>query len=134
MVAAAWVFLRLVAPFLLGLWPLLRLVDGRVSPDQKKCVAEKFLNAAGSELDEGVGPRPVVSEELVQYGALASAYMQHRPGLTGPWQIGERSDTSFETRVKLDAQYMDSWTLIDDMRIAAKTAKMILSGRSNGAY
>lgn len=81
-----------------------------------------------------VGPRPVVSEELVQYGALASAYMQHRPGLTGPWQIGERSDTSFETRVKLDAQYMDSWTLIDDMRIAAKTAKMILSGRSNGAY
>ena len=52
-----------------------------------------------------VGPRPIVREELVHYGGQSRWYLAVRPGVTGPWQVGGRSDTSYATRVRLDVQY-----------------------------
>ncbi|WP_118137361.1 sugar transferase [Oceanicella sp. SM1341] len=79
-----------------------------------------------------VGPRPVVREELIRYGVHAPLYLSVRPGLTGPWQVGGRSDTSYEQRVSLDADYVRSWSFAGDIRIVLRTARMMLSGR--GAY
>lgn len=81
-----------------------------------------------------VGARPVTREELVRYGSAARLYTQMRPGLTGPWQIGSRSDATYEARVELDVAYFRDWSLLDDIRITGKTALMVLSGRSPGAY
>ena len=41
-----------------------------------------------------VGPRPIVTAELVRYGQDATHYCSTRPGITGLWQISGRSDTA----------------------------------------
>ena len=81
-----------------------------------------------------VGPRPIVEEELAFYGAARSLYLSVRPGLTGPWQIGNRSDETYENRVKQDVDYIQNWSLKRDMRIVTSTAMMFLKGRAPGAY
>lgn len=80
-----------------------------------------------------VGPRPVVEDELEYYGEHSDLYLAVRPGLTGPWQAGDRSNDSYENRVRLDADYVSNWSMALDMRIVAKTAKVFLRG-SPGAY
>lgn len=57
-----------------------------------------------------------------------------RPGLTGPWQIGNRSDDTYENRVKQDVDYIENWSLKRDLRIVVSTALMFLKGRAPGAY
>ena len=81
-----------------------------------------------------VGPRPIVADELKKYGPGEALYLAVRPGLTGPWQIGSRSDDTYENRVKLDINYVQNLSLIGDITILAKTAKIVASGRAPGAY
>ena len=54
--------------------------------------------------------------------------------MTGPWQVGERSDTDYETRVAQDADYVQNWTLLGDVVIILKTALMVATVKSKGAY
>jgi exopolysaccharide production protein ExoY len=81
-----------------------------------------------------VGPRPVQDTELEQhYGAAAAAhYAAVRPGITGPWQVSGRSDTSYASRVALDVQYATSPSLWTDIRILLRTPVAVLLRR--GAY
>jgi lipopolysaccharide/colanic/teichoic acid biosynthesis glycosyltransferase len=79
-----------------------------------------------------VGPRPIVSEELVHYAAQSHWYLAVRPGLTGPWQVGGRSDTSYAARVRLDLHYARNPSLWRDLRILLQTVRVLLSG--TGAY
>ena len=81
-----------------------------------------------------VGPRPVVEEEMSYYGDVAQLYYSVRPGLTGPWQVGERNDCDYETRVAQDADYIQNWSITGDIVIIIKTALMVASVRSKGAY
>ncbi len=74
-----------------------------------------------------VGPRPVVEDELVNYGAAAGAYKSVRPGLTGPWQIGGRSRVSYERRVQLDVEYVHRQSFLGDLRILLRTPAAVLS-------
>ena len=78
-----------------------------------------------------VGPRPIVREELVHYGGQSRWYLAVRPGVTGPWQVGGRSDTSYATRVRLDVQYARNPSLGRDLRILLKTRAALpeLQGR-----
>ena len=79
-----------------------------------------------------VGPRPVVSDEISQYGSDAVAYLRARPGLTGAWQVSGRNDVSYEERVALDAWYVQNWSPWHDIAILLKTVPALLSRR--GAY
>jgi exopolysaccharide production protein ExoY len=79
-----------------------------------------------------VGPRPVVAEELAYYGADASLYVSVRPGLTGAWQVGGRSDTSYETRVQMDRHYCLNWSMLSDFIIIVKTIPVVIFAR--GSY
>ena len=71
-----------------------------------------------------VGPRPIVNEEIDLYGIKIQHYYQVRPGLTGAWQVGGRSD--FSTRVELDSAYVQSWSFRADFVILAKTVPVVL--------
>lgn len=73
-----------------------------------------------------VGPRPIVADEVELYGVKIQHYYQMRPGLTGAWQIGGRSDVGFTTRVELDSAYVQSWTFRADLVILAKTVPVVL--------
>ena len=55
-----------------------------------------------------------------------------RPGITGLWQVSGRQDVDYTTRVSLDLQYIESWSLWLDLVILLKTLPAVLSMR--GAY
>jgi lipopolysaccharide/colanic/teichoic acid biosynthesis glycosyltransferase len=80
-----------------------------------------------------VGPRPVqVSELAAYYGAAAQHYLSVTPGITGPWQISGRSDTSYAQRVALDVGYATHPSLWTDIKILFRTPMVVLARR--GAY
>ena len=51
-----------------------------------------------------------------------------RPGITCLWQIGGRSDVTFERWMELDMQYIDTWSLWLDLKILLKTIPVVLRG------
>ncbi len=80
-----------------------------------------------------VGPRPVQAAELAAYyGPAAQHYLAVRPGITGPWQVSGRSDTSYAQRVALDVAYVTHPSLWNDIRILLRTPAAVLARR--GAY
>ncbi len=75
-----------------------------------------------------VGPRPVQAAELTTYyGAAASHYLSVRPGLTGPWQISGRNDTSYAERVALDVGYVSQPSIWTDVKILLRTVSYVFS-------
>lgn len=65
-----------------------------------------------------VGPRPVVHHEITKHlGPKASKILSIRPGLTGLWQISGRSDVSYANRIKMDEQYVDSHSILLDLKL-----------------
>ncbi|MGJ4855293.1 sugar transferase [Labrys sp. KB_33_2] len=79
-----------------------------------------------------VGPRPIVRDEMVRYGAHIDDYLKVRPGLTGLWQVSGRSDVSYQHRVSLDVRYVREWSLWSDIVIILKTIPAVL--RPSGSY
>ena len=70
-----------------------------------------------------VGPRPVTHDELDRFYTVfggVSAYLSVRPGLTGPWQVGGRSDSDFGDRVAFDMAYVQRPSLRTDAMILCR--------------
>lgn len=79
-----------------------------------------------------VGPRPPVPSEVEQYSLEHRYRLEVKPGITCLWQIGGRSELSFEQQVALDKLYIESQSLGTDLIILLKTIPAVISGR--GAY
>ncbi|MBD7980288.1 MULTISPECIES: sugar transferase [Oerskovia] len=79
-----------------------------------------------------VGPRPPLPREVSQYEKKVRRRLLVKPGLTGLWQVGGRSDLSWEESVRLDVYYVENWTMFGDFLILARTARAVVSG--HGAY
>jgi undecaprenyl-phosphate galactose phosphotransferase len=79
-----------------------------------------------------VGPRPLLTRELSDYGAVIALYKRVRPGITGLWQISGRSHTTFAERVSYDEWYIKNWTVWYDIVILLQTVWVLL--KSEGAY
>lgn len=79
-----------------------------------------------------VGPRPPVPSEVARYSIQDRRRLEVKPGLTCIWQVSGRSELPFEQQVRLDAQYIDSHSLLLDIYLLIKTIPAILTGR--GAY
>ncbi|HEY8524183.1 MAG TPA: sugar transferase [Acidimicrobiales bacterium] len=79
-----------------------------------------------------VGPRPIVPQELENYGSHRDAYMSVRPGITGAWQVNGRSNVDYPERVEYDRQYIESWSLRRDLVILLRTPVAVLTAR--GAF
>jgi exopolysaccharide production protein ExoY len=74
-----------------------------------------------------VGPRPVPRDELGRmYGPSAEAVCSVRPGVTGLWQTSGRSSTTYAERVAADLDYVETLSLLGDVRILLKTAGAVL--------
>lgn len=73
------------------------------------------------------GTRPPTLDEWKKYEPHHRARMSFRPGLTGLWQVSGRSNiTDFEEVVKLDTQYINEWSVKNDLRIIFQTAISIM--------
>lgn len=79
-----------------------------------------------------VGPRPIVSGEIVRYGRYFKNYCEVRPGITGLWQVSGRNDVSYRRRVVLDLVYSRTQSVPFDMMILSRTIPAVL-GRK-GSY
>jgi exopolysaccharide biosynthesis polyprenyl glycosylphosphotransferase len=73
-----------------------------------------------------IGPRPGLPVETMTYDEWVSRRLRVKPGLTGAWQVGGRSNLSWTDSVRLDIDYVDNATLRDDVRIVMKTARVVI--------
>jgi len=76
-----------------------------------------------------VGPRPTVQEQVDNYTAHQRRRLEVKPGITGWAQINGRTSLPWPERIELDVWYVDHRSLALDLRILARTAGMLLSGR-----
>ena len=51
------------------------------------------------------------------------------PGLTGPWQVGGRSELGYEQMVELDLDYVANYSLGRDLVIIGQTIGAVLLRR-----
>jgi lipopolysaccharide/colanic/teichoic acid biosynthesis glycosyltransferase len=79
-----------------------------------------------------VGPRPVVAQELLQYGKYMCYYLRVRPGITGLWQVSGRNNTTYRRRIACDVIYVRTYGLAANLGIMFRTVRVVLLGR--GAY
>jgi Undecaprenyl-phosphate galactose phosphotransferase WbaP len=79
-----------------------------------------------------VGPRPIVTAEIVKYGPYYGLYTMVTPGITGLWQISGRNNTTYDERVQLDAYYVRNWSPWLDMYLLIRTIRIVLF--ADGAY
>jgi exopolysaccharide biosynthesis polyprenyl glycosylphosphotransferase len=68
-----------------------------------------------------VGPRPPTLDEVDAYDLRHRRRLSMKPGLTGLWQVSARDDPSFERWVQLDLEYIDNWSLMNDLNLLART-------------
>jgi exopolysaccharide biosynthesis polyprenyl glycosylphosphotransferase len=76
-----------------------------------------------------VGPRPLPVRD---YEGFHQDWQRRRfsikPGMTCLWQVGGRSNLSFEQWMRLDLQYMDEWSLWLDLKILTQTVPAVFRG------
>ena len=71
-----------------------------------------------------VGPRPMMPEQRILYHG--TAYYALRPGITGSWQVSVRNDSEFSERARFDREYDFRLSLIEDIRLLAKTFLVVV--------
>jgi exopolysaccharide biosynthesis polyprenyl glycosylphosphotransferase len=88
----------------------------------------QFWNVLRGEMSI-VGPRPPIPAEVLQYQPWQRRRLSVRPGITCTWQIGGRSDVSFDRWMELDLEYIDAWSLWGDLQIFSRTIPAVLASR-----
>ena len=81
-----------------------------------------------------VGPRAYLHRELIEQvkkypitKKLMQIVLSAKPGITGLWQVSGRNEVTFDKRVGLDAEYIKSMSLWNDLVILWKTPKAMIS-------
>lgn len=74
-----------------------------------------------------VGPRPLLMKYLPLYSAGQARRHEVKPGLTGLAQVRGRNAISWEQKLALDVQYVDTRSLSVDIGILYDTVAVVLS-------
>jgi exopolysaccharide biosynthesis polyprenyl glycosylphosphotransferase len=76
-----------------------------------------------------IGPRPPLASEVEKYERWHLRRLSMKPGITCTWQIiPNRNEVIFDKWMKLDIQYIDSWSVKKDFQLLIKTIKTVLYG------
>ena len=78
-----------------------------------------------------IGNMPYLEREIPDMGDYYKDIIKSKPGLTGLWQVNGRSNTTFETRLKLEKKYSEEMCFLLDLKIFIKTFVVVL--KTNGA-
>lgn len=85
----------------------------------------QFFNVIKGDMSL-VGTRPPTVDEWNKYTPHHRKRLSIKPGITGLWQISGRSKiTDFDEVVKLDSEYIDTWTFQTDLKILLKTIEKV---------
>ena len=82
-----------------------------------------------------VGPRPLPMSDLA--GIDSDPELRYwfelrckvKPGITGPWQVAGRSELGMAEMIRLDIDYIQTWSLWVDIQMLVKTVPAVLRGR-----
>lgn len=72
-----------------------------------------------------VGPRPTSFSPLT-YQIWHGRRLEAKPGLTGLWQVRMRHSSSFDERVRMDAEYLSNASLGQDLKILFNTVWSVM--------
>lgn len=94
----------------------------------------QFLNVLKGEMSI-VGPRAYFPDELEnqqkqfpETKPLVKKVLSVKPGITGLWQVSGRAEVNFDKRMAIDARYVDTISLWNDLKIMFKTPMVMLTG------
>ena len=73
-----------------------------------------------------VGPRPLLVEYLKLYSDEQIRRHEMRPGITGLAQVNGRNAISWSERFKLDVTYVDTYSLLLDIKILFMTVYKVI--------
>jgi lipopolysaccharide/colanic/teichoic acid biosynthesis glycosyltransferase len=76
-----------------------------------------------------VGPRPTVDVQVQQYTPRQRGRLAVKPGITGWAQVNGRASLPWPQRIELDLFYVEHRSLALDVKILARTGRMVLSGQ-----
>jgi lipopolysaccharide/colanic/teichoic acid biosynthesis glycosyltransferase len=76
-----------------------------------------------------VGPRPCLDYEVEKYPPHAFGRFAVKPGITGLWQIGGRSELCFDEMIALDLEYARRASFWLNVKILLRTLPVVLLAR-----
>ena len=80
-----------------------------------------------------VGPRPALEYEVADYEPWQYERLCARPGITGLWQVSGRNRLSYVEMCRLDVKYVQTWSVLSDLVIIARTPWVMISNNGNAA-
>jgi len=79
-----------------------------------------------------VGPRPTLPAQVEQYTERERRRLAVPPGITGWAQVNGRASLPWSERIELDIWYVEHRSLWLDLKILARTVRMVITG--HGLY
>lgn len=76
-----------------------------------------------------VGPRPTLKQQVDHYTERQMRRLQVLPGITGWAQVNGRASLPWHERIEMDIWYVENWSLWLDLKILAKTALLLITGK-----
>ena len=76
-----------------------------------------------------VGPRPTIQAQVDAYTDRQRRRLEVKPGITGWAQVNGRASLPWPERIELDVWYVEHRSLLLDLRILLRTARLLLTGR-----
>jgi lipopolysaccharide/colanic/teichoic acid biosynthesis glycosyltransferase len=76
-----------------------------------------------------IGPRPEEARVVARYNDWHRRRLAIKPGMTGPMQVNGRGDLSLDSRVRLEIEYIENYSLWRDLALLAKTLPAVFYGR-----
>lgn len=108
--------------------------DPRTTPVGKilrsTCIDEmpQFLNLLKGDMSL-IGPRPYLFGEIKDIKVGFKEIVSVKPGITGLWQVSEKSDMSFKRRYVIDRYYANNQSFLLDVKIFFKTFLTIICNK-----
>ena len=76
-----------------------------------------------------VGPRPVLVSEWAKFSTWQRRKLDVKPGMICLWHV-RGQPRNFEQWIQLDLEYIDNWSLWLDLKVLARGALYLLTGRN----
>ena len=75
-----------------------------------------------------IGPRPALPREVVQYDERTKQRLVVKAGCGGVWQVGVRSDCTFDDMVSMDLKYVKHCSVTYDLKLMFSTLRAMIVG------
>ena len=79
-----------------------------------------------------VGPRPIVPDEISEYGPHATELLSVKPGVFGAWTARGRARPDYPERVNVELDYVRRRSMVRDLEILVRSLPVVLRGQGNG--